>query len=380
MGLLCLIVAVEVLASAADILVTSERAMPEHLFATTVIGSLPRPAWVRDVILQRKSGELSEEEAGALLDRAIESAIALQERAGLDEITDGEWRRESYVKVFAERVRGFEPDLNPSGGLPYPAVVAPIEYYRPIAAEEVAWLRARTRRRVKAPLPSPYIIGRRMWHAEHSKAAYPTREKLMADCVGVLRKEIEAVRDAGADTVQLDEPWLAVLVDAKFRANEGVKDVQYEMDLCADLINQTVERIEGIETAMHLCHAHFDRKHGSEGAYDVIMPALAKVRVGTISLEYATPVAGGLDSLAQFPDNVRLGLGCIDHCDRRVETPDDVIARVEAAVQYVGKERITLHPDCGFAPSVQNPMDLDEAYLKLKAMCAAAVRLRERYA
>lgn len=353
--------------------------MGEHVFPTTVIGSLPRPAWVRDVILQRKSGELSEDEAGRLLDRAIESAIALQERAGLDEITDGEWRRESYVKVFAERVRGFEPDLNPSGGLAYPAVVVPIEYYRPIAAEEVAWLRGRTQRKVKAPLPSPYIIGRRMWHAEHSKAAYPTREKLMADCVGVIRKEIEAVRDAGADTVQLDEPWLAVLVDPKFRETEGVQDVQYEMDLCADLINQTVEGIEGIETAMHLCHAHFDRKHGSEGAYDLIMPALAKVRVGTISLEYATPVAGGLDSLAQFPDNVRLGLGCIDHCDRRVETPEDVIARVETALRYVDKERITLHPDCGFAPSVQNPMDLDEAYLKLKAMCAAAERLRERY-
>lgn len=353
--------------------------MAEHLFPTTVIGSLPRPAWVRDVILHRKSGELSEEEARAFLDRAIESAVALQERAGLDEISDGEWRRESYVKVFAERVRGFEPDLNPSGGLPYPAVVAPIEYYRPIAAEEVAWLRARTDRKVKAPLPSPYIIGRRMWHPEHSKAAYPTREKLMADCVGVLRKEIEAVREAGADTVQLDEPWLAVLVDPKFRETEGVSDVQYEMDLCADLINQTVEGIEGIETAMHLCHAHFDRRHGSEGAYDLIMPALAKVRVGTISLEYATPVAGGLDSLAQFPDHVRLGLGCIDHCDRHVETPEDVIARVETALRHVGKERITLHPDCGFAPSVQNPMDLDEAYLKLKAMCAAAERLRERY-
>ncbi len=349
------------------------------LFPTTVIGSLPRPAWVRDVILDRKSGRLSEAEAGALLDRAIESAVALQERAGLDEITDGEWRRESYVKVFAERVRGFSPDLNPSGGLPYPAVVAPIEYHRPIAAEEVRFLRPRTGRRLKVTLPSPYIIGRRMWHPEHSRAAYPTREALMADCVGVLRREIAAVREAGADTIQLDEPWLATLVDSRFREKEGIRDPQYEMALCADLVNQTLDGIGDIATAMHLCHAHFDHRHATEGPYDLIMPALARLRVGTISLEYATPVAGGLASLARFPEGARLGLGCVDHCDRRVERPEDVVARVEAAMAYVGRERITLHPDCGFSPSVQNPMDLDEAYLKLGAMCEAARLLRARH-
>ena len=352
--------------------------MTSALFPTTVIGSLPRPSWVRELILDRKAGKISEDETNRLLDRGIESSLMLQERAGLDEITDGEWRRESYVKVFAERVRGFGHDLNPSGGLPYPAVVAPVEYYRPISADEVRYVRGRTERRVKATIPSPYIIGRRMWHADHSKAAYPTREKLMEACVPILRQEIEAVRDAGADTVQLDEPWLCTLVDPAFREKEGVTDVQYEMDLCVDLVNQTVEGIDRIDTSMHLCHAHFDRQHGSEGPYDLIMPALGKVRVGTISLEYATPVSRGVDSLAQFPKDARLGFGCIDHCDRKVETPEDVVARVDEALRFVDKERITLHPDCGFSPSVQNPMDLDEAYLKLKAMCQAAEMLRAR--
>ena len=352
--------------------------MASTLFPTTVIGSLPRPAWIRDLVLDRKNGRISEEESEHMLDHAIESALLLQERAGLDEITDGEWRRESYVKVFAERVRGFQPDLNPSG-LPYPAVVATVEYYRPIAAEEVRYIRERTQRRVKATLPSPYIIARRMWHPEHSKAAYPTREKLMDDCVPILRQEIEAVRDAGADTVQLDEPWLSTMVDPNFREREQVTDVNYEMDLCVDLINQTVDGIEGIATGMHLCHAHFDHKHATEGPYDLIMPALAKVRVGTISMEYATPVAGGFESLAQFPENVRLGFGCIDHCDRQVETPEAVVERVEGALSHVEAERITLHPDCGFSPSIQNPIDLDEAYLKLKAMCEGSELLRARY-
>src|SRR5206468_41352 len=147
-----------------------------------------------------------------------------------------------------------------SGGLPYPAVVAPVEYYRPIAADEVRFVWRRTRQRVKATLPSPYIIGRRMWHPEHSKAAYPSREKLMDACVPILRREIVAVREAGADTVQIDEPWLSVRVDPRFREKEGVTDVAYEMDLCVDLINQTVDGTSGIDTAMHLCHAHFARK------------------------------------------------------------------------------------------------------------------------
>jgi len=350
------------------------------LFPTTVIGSLPRPAWVRDIILDRKAGRLDEATADHLLDPAVDTAIRLQERAGLHEVTDGEWRRESYVKVFAERVRGFRPDLNPSGGLPYPAVVAPIEYHREIAAHEVRYTRARTDRRVKATLPAPYIIGRRMWHPEHSRAAYPTREKLMRDCVDVLRQEIAAVRAAGADTVQLDEPWLATLVDPRFRAEEGIADVRYEMDLCTDLLNQTLDGLGDIETAVHLCHAHFARQHKTEGSYDLIMPALARVRAGTISLELATPVAGGLGSLAHFPPTPRLGLGCIDHCERRVETVDEVAARVEGAMRYVDPARVVLHPDCGFAPSIQNPMDLDEAYEKLKVMSEAAARLRDRHA
>ena len=200
----------------------------------------------------------------------------------------------------------------------------------------------------------------------------------MTACVPVLRHEIETIRDAGANTVQLDEPWLSTLVDRSFREKEGITDVQSEIDLCVDLVNQTVDGIDGIDTAMHLCHSHFDRQHGSEGPYDLIMPALAKIHVGTISLEYATPVAGSTASLAGFRDDIRLGFGCIDHCDRRVENPDDVIRRVESALQFVEKERITLHPDCGFSPSVQNPMDLDEAYLKLKVMCEAAELLRSR--
>lgn len=352
--------------------------MDEVLFPTTVIGSLPRPAWVRDVILDRKAGHLTEENATTLLDRAVESAIAMQERAGLDEITDGEWRRESYVKVFADRVRGFEYDVHDSG-LPYPAVVAPIEAHRPLVLEELQFTRSRTTRRVKITLPAPYIIGRRMWHADYSRKVYPERRDLMAACVPILRAEVKRLCDAGADMIQIDEPWLATLVDPDFSRRAGIDDVAYEADFCVDLVNQVIDGIGGVDTGMHLCHTHFNRERGTEGSYEQIMPSLSRLRVGTISMEFATPVAGGVDSLAWFGDRARLGFGCVDHCDRNVEAPETIVARVKNAMQHVEKQRITLHPDCGFAPSVQNPMDIDEAYRKLSAMCEAAQMLREAY-
>ena len=349
------------------------------MFPTTVIGSIPRPQWVRQLVLDRKAGIVSQEEADRVLDRAIESAILLQERAGLDEITDGEWRRESYVKVFAECVGGFKPDLTMSGMMPYPAVVEPIEYTRPIAADEVRFLRPRTQRRIKATIPGPYTIGRRMWDAAYSKAAYPTRRDLMEACVPILRQEIDNLKQAGADTVQLDEPWLCVLVDPAFCKQEGIENVEAEIDLCVEVVNQTVADVVGVTTGIHLCHAHFDHKHGSEGPLDRIMPGLTRLNVGIISLELATPVSKGMECLAHFPDEARLGLGCIDHCDRAIETPQIVVSRVEEAMKYIDKDRIVLHPDCGFAPSVQNPMDWDEAYLKLVAMCQGAQLLREKH-
>ena len=349
------------------------------LFPTTVIGSLPRPKWVLDIILDRKSGRISEKDAELLLDSAIESSIRLQERAGLDEITDGEWRRESYVKVFAERVSGFEKDLHLSG-IPYPAVVAPIKYYRPLVLKELQFTRPRTSRYVKATLPGPYTIGRRMWHPVHSQKAYSSPETLMEACVPILRQEIETLhREGVVDSIQLDEPWLSTMVDPSFCEREGIDNPPREMDRCIDLVNQVLDDFSDLKTSIHLCHAHFQRSHGTEGSYEPIMPALRKVKAKTISMEYATPISGGLRSLEKFPDNVGLGLGCIDHCDPKVETTDVVIRRVEDAMNYVDKNRITLHPDCGFAPSAQNPVDLDEAYLKLKVMCEAAKELREKY-
>ena len=383
---------------------TSIRLPTDLPFPTFVVGSLPRPQWIRELIEDRKAGRLSDASAEALLDDAIPSAIRLQERAGLDFLSDGEWRRESYVKVFADAVDGFLPDLIPSGPasstLMYPAVVAPLRPRRPIAAAAAAFLKAHTTSRVIVALPSPYTIARRMWSPEHSRDAYATREEFLTACIPIVRQEIHRLADLGVHAIQLDDPWLALLVDPAYRERAGITDVDHEIELSIHGVNGATEGLwevgntgkvgesgEAGESkagkvllSVHLCHAHSNRRHSTRGPYDLIVGALGRMNVHRFAMEFATPDAEGIGVLERFPENKILGLGVIDHTDRRVETPEQVVQRAEAAMRFVPQERLSLNTDCGFAPSSVNPMDLDEAYLKLKSLCQGAALLREKYA
>jgi len=350
-------------------------------FATYVVGSLPRPQWVRDVIEDRKAGRLSEADADKLLDGAVLSAVRMQERAGVDYLSDGEWRRESYVKVFTEAVAGFTPDLTVAAqGVAYPAVTGKLKPRRPMAVEEVRFLKQNTASKVIAAVPSPYTVARRMWSPDHSRKAYPTREEFMDACIPIGRQELVALVKAGVDAIQLDDPWLALLVDADYRKREGITSIDSEATLSVKGVNESVAGFSGVPVSVHLCHAHFNRRHATKGAYDLIIGALGQMNVQRFAMEFATPDAGGLGALKHFPKDKVLGLGVIDHTDRHVETPQEVVDRTERAMEYVPKERLTLNPDCGFAPSSINPMDFDEAYLKLVALSKGARMLREKYA
>lgn len=357
----------------------------DPIFPTFVVGSLPRPQWVRDLIEDRKAGRIGDSAFDRLLDDAVPSAIRMQERAGLDYISDGEWRRESYVKVFTLAVDGFTEDLLPTGGtspftqLRYPAVTSSLSVARPIATDEARFLKNNTNSKVIVAVPSPYTIGRRMWSPEHSVSAYPTREEFIEACVPIVRDELHRLAALGVDMLQLDDPWLGLLVDPTYRRNESITDVDHEIELSVNSVNAVVEGFERTPVSVHICHAHFNREHNTQGPYDLIIGALGEMNVDRFAMEFATPDAGGIEVLKDFPSGKLLGLGVIDHTDRHVETPEEVAARVEAAMEYVPKEHITLNPDCGFSPSSSNPMDLDEAYLKLSAMSRAAHILREKY-
>lgn len=350
------------------------------LFPTFVVGSLPRPVWVRELIERRKRGEVSAATAERVLDDAVPAAIRMQEAAGLDYVSDGEWRRESYVKVFADAVAGFEPDLIGGGrGAAYPAVTGPLRQERAIALDEARFVQRSTTRRTLTAVPSPYTIARRMWSPEHSTGAYATREDFMDACIPIINGELQRLTSLGVDAIQLDDPWLALLVDAEYRARVGIDDVEHEIEMAVQGVNGAVEGVDHPLISVHLCHAHANRQHSTRGPYDLIVGALGRMRVQRFAMEFATPDAGGIEVLAQFPDDRLLGLGVIDHTDINVETPETVVERAEAAMRYVPAERLTLNPDCGFAPSSINPMDLDEAFLKLRALCVGAELLRRRH-
>lgn len=355
------------------------------LFPTFVVGSLPRPQWIRDLIEERKAGRISESDADRLLDDAVPSAIRMQERAGVDYISDGEWRRESYVKVFTQAVHGFTDDLLASGGaspfslLGYPAVTSKMSAHRPIAVDEAQFLRENTESKIIVAVPSPYTIGRRMWSAEHSAMAYPTREEFIEECIPIVRDELRRLAALGADMVQLDDPWLGLLVDPEYRQNEGITDIDHEIELSVSSVNRAVDGLDSVPISVHICHAHFNRQHNTQGPYDLIIGGLAEMNVDRFAMEFATPDAGGIEVLKDFPNDKMLGLGVINHTDPHVETPEEVAARAEAAMEYVPKEHLTLNPDCGFSPSSANPMDFDEAYLKLSAMSRGARLLKEKY-
>ena len=281
-------------------------------FETFVVGSLPRPEWVKDLIEDRKNNLLDTQEAKLLLDQAVPSAIKMQERAGVDYISDGEWRRESYVKVFSDSVYGFEKNLipDPTGvsGLGYPAIVSPMQKIDDIAVSEATFLKNITKSKTIIAVPAPYTIGRRMWSAEHSSNAYETSDDFVKACVPIIQQEIKNLIKVGVNTIQLDEPWLALLVDPNYRKRSNISDSQidHEIALSISTINQVVEDFQEIPFSMHLCHAHYNRQHGSKGPYDLIIDALGEINVDRFAMEFATPDAGGLEVLNRFPKNKTL--------------------------------------------------------------------------
>jgi 5-methyltetrahydropteroyltriglutamate--homocysteine methyltransferase len=362
--------------------------IPQDLppFPTAVIGSLPRPAWLLDRLDDYLAGRLSRVEWDRACDKAVSFAVALQEAAGIDILSDGEWRREGYFQVFYERVEGFQPDLIAGRTRRWPAAVGPLRRRGPIVADGAAFLRKQTDRAVKVSLPSAYVILRRFYSPEHSAEAYPDREHFLRAVEDILLEEAHDVLAAGADCIQFDDPMLGYFVDPKYREQRSghwgtgqFGDVEAELRLGIDSVNRLAGplRKRGAYVVLHVCRGNIERRSDAAGDFGPIWPALCRAEVDELALEFAMPQAGTVDVLAGLPVNLRLGFGCVDvRCAER-ESVEAIVSRVRQALRHVPAERLTLNPDCGFAPSGTNPIPLDEAYAKLKALGEAARRLRQ---
>ena len=350
------------------------------LFPASIIGSMPRPDFVKDLIAD--DSPFSDEEYERLMGSAVRSVVALQEAAGLDVISDGEWWRKSYIGVIAELAHGFELSTNPADGRPWTVVVDKLSPKQPgFIAKEVSFLKKLTDRQIKATLPAPALLGERMWDADTSSKAYPTREAFVEDCVPILRAEIEALRDEGVSIIQVDDPHLCLFVDPDVRG--GYDNPEQAADFAVDMDNQVVAGFDDVRLAVHLCRRAGARARGEaqhQGSYEPIMKQLKKLDVGHITMEFTTPGSGEMSVFRELPEHIEIGLGCVSTLPGEVDSVETIVSRVEQALEHVAPERITLNPECGFAPGSAAVVSIDEVYTKLKNEVAAAKILREKYA
>jgi 5-methyltetrahydropteroyltriglutamate--homocysteine methyltransferase len=366
----------------------TERTSRLPLFYTHVIGSLPRPQAVRD-LLARRAG-LPPARVTAVMDDMVRFAIRLQEQAGIDVVSDGEWRRVQYVDEFLDRVGGFEPIVRyeHQGEVKYRRVIVRrLELREPVFARDAEFLRANTDRCTKFALPSPFLIAIRYWKAEHSARAYPTYEHFMEHVAEALAREAQALAAAGIDIVQLDDPALTYFCDRKLMAGEGSHDerlrrnwdIERQFPLAVAAINRIVEGLPA-EVHLHCCHSVYKRRSDVAGDYKPILPRLKDARIDRVNLEFAYHGTGDISDLKDVPAHLGVGMGVVDVRTEAPQTVEAIENLAVAGAQAIGPNRIALNPDCGFAPNSAEPPTLDEAYEKLKRLAEAAARVRRRFA
>lgn len=339
--------------------------MTEKLL-TTVVGSYPQPEWLvdRNNLRSRFPPRIRAREIWripeALLQQAQDDATLLairdMERAGVDIISDGEMRRESYSNRFATALDGMDLD-NPGVALdrtghpnPVPRVVGPIRRLHPVEVRDVEFLRRNTDRRIKITVPGPFTVTQ-----QAQNDYYQDQKALALDVAAAVNEEIKSLQAAGADVVQIDEPYLQARPE-QARAY-GV-----------EVINRALEGIEGT-TALHMCFGYAAIVHNRPPAYS-FLTELRDCIVKQISIETAQPQLD-LSILRQFTDKTLI-VGVLNLGDMEVETPEVVAGRIRSALQYVEPERLILAPDCGM-----KYLPREVAFGKLCALVEGARMVRQ---
>lgn len=338
------------------------------MFPATIVGSYPQPDWLidRDKLKKRfpprtRAKELwriGEEFLQAAQDDATRLAILDQERAGLDIVTDGEIRRESYSNFFATALDGVDLDkpgkaLDRSGEPVFvPRITGPIRRRHAVGVECVKFLRANTDRLIKFTVPGPFTMTQQ---AQNDYYASPAEAAM--DYAAAVNEEVKDLFAAGADVVQLDEPYMQARPD---KAREyGV-----------EALNRALEGIEGT-TCIHICFGYAALIHERPEGYS-FLPELSRTHCTQVSIETGQ---SGLDCkvLESLPDKVIL-LGVIDLSSNDVESVETIKARVRKALKHVDAKRIILAPDCGM-----KYLSREAAFGKLSAMAQAGRELRAEY-
>jgi 5-methyltetrahydropteroyltriglutamate--homocysteine methyltransferase len=326
-----------------------------------VVGSLLRPAYLLAAREQAERGELSAADFKRIEDRAVDEAVALQEAAGLDVVTDGELRRYAFYGHLVEALEGFDKYAGWSitfrdgdgheAALKRPVVVEKLRWRRQMAVEEFTYLRGRTARPVKVTLVSAQQAAA-YYDPDKSKGAYATRDAYLADLVDFTRREIEELRRLGCEYVQIDAPQYAALLDETLR--EGYRqrgaDPDRMLDACIELDNAIVDGHPGVTFGIHICRGNHKSMFYASGGYDRIAGhVFRQARFDRFLLEYDDERSGTFEPLRHVPDDRVIVLGLISSKVPRLESEPLLRQRIDEASRIVPLERLALSPQCGFA-------------------------------
>jgi 5-methyltetrahydropteroyltriglutamate--homocysteine methyltransferase len=339
------------------------------LFPTTIVGSFPQPEWLIDRaklagrfpprVRAKELWRIPAEFLAEAQDDATLIAIRAQEEAGLDIVSDGEIRRESYSNRFATALDGVDLD-HPGSALdrsghpnPVPRIVGRIRRRHAVEVADLEFLRKHTTRQTKITVPGPFTM---LQQAQND--FYASEEEAAMDYAAAVNEEIKDLFAAGADIVQIDEPYMQARPEKARRYGLAA-------------LNRALDGVTGT-TAVHICFGYAAIIHERPSGYS-FLPELAQCSCRQVSLETAQSKldCAVLGSLA----GKKLMVGCIDLADPAVESPETVVARIDRALAYVKAQDVILAPDCGMKYLAR-----ETAAAKLRAMVEAARILRARHA
>ena len=338
------------------------------LFPTTLVGSYPQPEWLIDRkklagrfpprVRAKELWRISEPWLSQAQDDATLLAIQAQQAAGLDIITDGEVRRESYSNRFATALEGVDID-HPGSALdrsghpnPVPRIVGKVRRRRPVEVDDLVFLKRHAAGKVKITVPGPFTMSQ-----QAQNDYYASEEEAALDYAAAVNEEIKDLFAAGADIVQVDEPYMQARPE---KAREyGLK-----------ALNLALHGVSGV-TAVHICFGYAAIIHQRPSGYS-FLPELAGCSCSQVSVETAQ---SRLDcSVLAALKGKKIMVGCIDLSDTAVETPQTVVERAKRALRYLAPEDVILAPDCGM-----KYLPRDVAYGKMQALVAGAQLLRAEY-
>ena len=351
-------------------------------------------------------GRLSDAEFDAAADEEILKLLQTQAEIGVDIVTDGELRRDNFYSFVAEKLSGvklmtlaemldvvedklgFERLLQtldvPAYSLSNPTCIGKIARQKPLAADELRFIKRHTGKPVKIPLPGPYLLTRAMFVSEVSRSAYANKEALARDVVRVLREELEELIAEGVEFVQFDEP---VLTEVAF-SPRGTRtfmcaslaargDAKEELEFARALLEDVLRGIRGPIFGLHICRGNWSQNESIllRGSYSPLKEYLERAPVQQLVLEYATERAGELMAFS----GKSIGLGVVNPRTEQLETVSEIVAVVERALKLYAPTDIFLNPDCGFGTFSNSPVNSAAiATRKMQIIVEAARELRSR--